>query len=451
MKRKWLAMLLALFVGCSGVAFVSCADEHLGQGSGGVSESGVSNSNESESDTFESGSNEDLEETDVDLFTFTLLSNDSYELTKYNGEESVVVIPATYENKPVTTIGEGAFSKCYNLTRVVIPNSVISMGNDAFFSCINLSKIGIGSSLAIIGEYALSDCPLSEIVVDDNNAVYKVVHGNLYTKDGKTLVQYAIGKSNSSFVIPDRVATIADNAFRGAKNLTEIVIPDSVTTIGSAAFYCCYNLTKVTIPDSVTAIRSGTYGLFESCSGLVNVNIGNGVTSIGDSTFSGCRNLSCVTIGAVVNFIATGAFWDCTSLTEIIVNEQNTHYKSVDGNLYTKDGKTLLQYATGKSTAVFAIPDDVTKIGGGAFKSCKNLTEVLIPASVATICEEAFFFCDGLTKIVIPATVETVEFSAFRGCGNLHIYCEVERAPYGWDSNWNYSNNSSVTWGYMGE
>ena len=70
------------------------------------------------------------------------------------------------------------------------------------------------------------------------------------------------------------------------------------------------------------------------------------------------------------------------------------------------------------------IPDEVTKIGNGAFWGCRDLASVVIPDSVTTIGEYAF--C---------------------GCHNLTIYCETKSKPSGWDSDWNYSNRP-VVWGY---
>ena len=83
------------------------------------------------------------------------------------------------------------------------------------------------------------------IVVDENNTAYQSINGNLYSKDGTVLITYAIGKTDTSFVIPNSVTTIGYAAFSGCSNLTSVTIPDSVTTIGSRAFYECYNLTDV--------------------------------------------------------------------------------------------------------------------------------------------------------------------------------------------------------------
>ena len=106
------------------------------------------------------------------------------------------------------------------------------------------------------------------------------------------------------------------------------------------------------------------------------------------------------------------------------MSKNNNYYKSIDGNLYSKDGAKLIQYAIGKKQNEFVIPDSVTNIGPYAFNNCTNLTNVIIPDSVTNI-----------------------EHSAFNNCTNLTIYCESTSKPIGWDYYWNGSNRP-VVWGY---
>ena len=312
-----------------------------------------------------------------------------------------IVIPSTYNGLPVTSIGDGAFCVCLSLTSINIPDSVTSIGEMAFSKCISLTSIE----------------------VDENNTKYKSIEGNLYNKDGTVLIQYATGKQDISFEIPDSVTSIGDGAFGGCISLTSINIPDSVTSIGNYAFSYCDSLTSVTI--------------------------GNSVTSIAES-----------------------AFFYCISLTSIEVDENNTKYKSIDGDLYNKDGTVLIQYAKGKSNPPFEIPnsvtsigqyafyccfrltnviipDSVTSIGDEAFGGCISLTSINIPDSVMSIGDEAFSDCDSLTSITIPNSVTSIGQYAFSDCDSLTIYCEAEAKPDAWYDDWN--SNCSVVWGYKGE
>ena len=94
--------------------------------------------------------------------------------------------------------------------------------------------------------------------MDENNDYYKSEDGNLYTKDGSVLMQYAIGKQETSFVVPDTVTTVDSKAFSRCAALESVVLPDSVTSIEAYAFYECYNLKSVIFGDPSDWTASGT-------------------------------------------------------------------------------------------------------------------------------------------------------------------------------------------------
>lgn len=160
----------------------------------------------------------------------------------------------------VESIGDAAFAWCSSLTDVIISNSVTSIGYSAFYSCGSLKRVTIPYSVTSIGDGAFSDCEnLENIVVDSLNRNYQSIDGNLFNKSKTVLLQYASGKRDKQYTIPDQVTNIGELAFSGCSSLTNIVIPNSVTSIGYCAFYSCSNLAYVTISDSVTYIEDGAF------------------------------------------------------------------------------------------------------------------------------------------------------------------------------------------------
>ncbi|MCD2493373.1 leucine-rich repeat protein [Lacrimispora sp. NSJ-141] len=279
----------------------------------------------------------------------------------------------------VTSIGNGAFVGCYNLTGdLTIPSSVTSIGNSAFWGCDKLDgNLTIPSSVTSIGSYAFAGCSKLE--------------GNL--------------------TIPSSVTTIGDFAFNNCSKLEgDLTIPDSVTTIGNSVFSYCSNLSgNLTISDKVTSI--GSYA-FSSCSNLKgDLKIPTGVTSIGSYAFWGCSKLDGnLTIPSSVTSIGSYAFSDCRKLR---------------GNLTIPTGMTSIESFAFQNcsnlTGNLTIPDSVTSIGKNAFQGCSNLTgNLTIPDSVTNIGSFAFQNCSNLKgDLKIPAGVTSIGDSVFENCGNL--------------------------------
>lgn len=95
----------------------------------------------------ESEIDEDIEPTDAKWFKFTLLEDGSgYSVAKCddydeNTYPTEIVIPATFNNKPVTSIENYAFAWCDSLTNITMPHSVTSIGDYAFNSERDFRKI----------------------------------------------------------------------------------------------------------------------------------------------------------------------------------------------------------------------------------------------------------------------------------------------------------------------
>lgn len=251
----------------------------------------------------------------------------------------------------------------------------------------------------------------------------------------------------TSVVISDFVTTIGEKAFSGCSSLTSATLGSSVTTIGKDAFVGCTSLTNITIPNTVTSIGESAFtncgftsiniptsvtilnrNVFYACRALASIEIPTSVTWIEPTVFWGCKSLTSVEIHSLVKYIGRGAFGDCSLLTSIEVNPNNQHYQSIDGNLYTKDGKTLVQYAIGKANTSFTVLELVNTINDYAFFNCTHLTTVTIPKSVTNICFSAFNGCTSLTSIIYEGTIEdwnaiTKGISWDSDTGSYTVYC----------------------------
>lgn len=174
---------------------------------------------------------------------------------------------------------------------------------------------------------------------------------------------------------------------------------------------------------------------------------------IGKSLFESKANRL---ISAVIgeNTVTLPDFFNMEKLKNISVHEKNVNYKSIDGVLYSKDGKTLICYPSDKSGDVFVCPDGVEYIMSGAFCKNKNISAVFLPESLIDIGANPFeecknlkmievsrknnYFCDdngilysktkdkllacpcAIQKPRIPEGVCQIGYSAFSGCDKIY-------------------------------
>ena len=267
-------------------------------------------------------------------------------------------------------IAFNAFSGCYNLTEVELPESIESIGNEAFSKCMNLTKINLPAHLPGISAGLFKSC-----------------------------------SSLASIGIPDSVTTIGREAFCGCGALERVQLPKGLTEIGETAFANCNNLTEITVPEGVSCIEAQS---FRNCSNLAVVMIPNAVQRIGYAAFSGCSSLKKLVLPDGVISIGSSAFEGCSSLEEVSLPKV---LDCIDSNTFS--GCNCLTSVT--------LPPHITKIENGAFSGCSNLGQLILPDTVTLIGSNAFDGCVALSDVTLPGKLPEFMSGAFKGCSAIRL------------------------------
>ena len=231
------------------------------------------------------------------------------------------------------------------------------------------------------------------------------------TASGDITIPETVPYDNSQYT----VTSIGYDAFYFCTSLTSVTLPENLNSIGVYAFSYCTGLTSVILPENLTSIGDNA---FSSCNGLTSITFPESLTSIGERAFSSCTSLTLITIPEKVTSIGEAAFSNCTNLTEINVASENKNYTSIDGVLFSKDLKSLLNYPGGK-LGDYTVPDGVVSIKNYAFYSCTGLTSITFPESLTSIGSYAFYLCTSLTSVNLPESLTSIGFFAFYSCTGL--------------------------------
>ena len=223
------------------------------------------------------------------------------------------------------TLGEAAFGANTNFenTKIVIPASLKKIGIDYEVNGENL-----GLSTHDFYNFGASVRKFEAFEVEEGNENFVAIDGVLYTKDKKRLISYPRNKKGDTYEILDGVVTLDEFAFASNMNLQTLKVPDSLT-----------------FEPRKKGIRSGNRAP------------------------------------------VTAALYSYSAIQDIILNETNPNYTSIDGVVYTKDKKELLCVSTGRTKEVI-IPDGVeTIIDYAVFPSqvARSIPKMYIPSSLTNI------------------------------------------------------------------
>lgn len=305
---------------------------------------------------------------------------------------------------------------CYqlmNLSSVTIGSNVTSIGEGAFSKCTNIEKV-VWNAKNLPDFADASEAPF----YDSQETITSFTFGTTVEHIPAYLCSDMSGLT--SVTIGDGVSSIGGSAFYNCYSLSYLKLGNTIKTIGDYAFADCNSLATLTIPNSVKSIE---YAAFQGCSALTSITVPSG--NIASYAFSYCSDLTSVSIGSGVTNIGTDAFGYCNDLASIRVANSNAYYDS------RENCNAIIETATNTLIAGCyntIIPYGVTAIGEYAFSACDNLTSIEIPNSVITIGNMAFSGCSNLTSIIIPNSVKSIGSRAFRGC-LTKVYVKATTPP----------------------
>lgn len=301
-------------------------------------------------------------------------------------------------NETTEEMIEHAFTYKSNLKKLIIPSSVKKIEKDCFSYCESLEEIvGLDEvkekSIDIFGGYY----SMEKIPYITKKETF-IFNNKLY---------HYKGTSQKVYQVPEGVKEIVAGAFTindKKDSLEEIILPNSLEVINEKAFFKRSQLKKINIPNNVKVIEKEA---FAECSSLEELYIPASVESIHSKAFPlyepGMRYLPEI---------------KCT-FRNITVSEDNQHYESKDGILYSKSTQEIIHIPYLLLNGDLNIFEGKTKIIAGIYKKNNTIQTIIIPEGIKVIEKNAFEHCEKVTELIMPDSVEVIEDYAFFGCSKL--------------------------------
>lgn len=273
--------------------------------------------------------------------------------------------------------------------------------------------------------------------------------------EAKTKVTYTLKKG--TLTIKGKGAMPAKMKFRKNKKIKKVIIKKGVTSVSYEAFALCKNLNSVTIPSTVKTIGIRSfYG-----TKISKITVPSKTKTIGQGAFGSCKSLKTIVmpgdfklkleedtddklwyVASDQSAVDTITFntklklanVSYLSANNLVVAKNDPSYQSIEGVIYTKDGKGIVR-----------VPQKRTelKIKEGCTEF--NMQSVLYNSTDSE--GDEFNNCSKLKKIVIPSSVKSINKIKYKtdradAC-DMHVDT-IEIAPKDFDANSLYALGSSL-------
>lgn len=313
--------------------------------------------------------------------------------------------------------GELANSNNSCFGSVVLDASVTTITYSTNFP--EVTSISIPATTLVIPNGAFTAPKLTSITVHADNPNYSSSNGSLYSKDGKQLIIYPSGRTDTSFSVPSSVEEITYCAFRQPQYLETATVPSSVL-IMDAGFLSCsvvdstltainvdaanpnyssldgvlFNKEKTTLISYPSSKRAISFTVPASVTRLISlvqtrylesILLPDGLITIDTYAFQKSFKLKTIDIPASVTDFGNYPFIQSPMFESFTVSAASATLKAIDGVLYSKNGLTLIEYPEGKKNETFEIQDGVTTVLSQWIWGNAYLKKITVPSSVSTI------------------------------------------------------------------
>lgn len=228
----------------------------------------------------------------------------SIDASAFEGCNKLATLQMSYDSLKVMDF---AFTRCRSAGSLICLNKVSYFGDHSFEDT-DLKSVLLNSNTKHIGKGAFSKC--NQLV---NVTLPFVGECQMPQSDDGFYFGYIF---SDSFGKDDNLQNVHDG-----ENVFEFYIPQSIK--------------------EVTVLSERIFkNAFKACYFIKRINLPN-IKVLLDDSFDGCDNLEMLALGPALDSFSGLSVRNCHVLESITIDEQCFKYKSLGGNVFSKDGKTI--------------------------------------------------------------------------------------------------------------
>lgn len=331
--------------------------------------------------------------------------------------------------KGITSLPIYAFDSLKQVEEIEIADTVRKIGADALPASRNLKKITMPGTFqylsdedsdyrsnsiiadqraqidTIVFNTTLSLKTLSyvkgrNLIVSKRDKKYKSVKGVIYSKDGKSIVR--VPAYRETLTVEEGCEEFCAQAVEYGRwngddeheiicqELKKIVLPASIRSVNEKKYYAVYS--------GISHVKE----IEVKSKQLKNTDILSLLSSFSLSKKSFLEQFDDISYkdGLCIN----------TRDASILFYQGDAEEFEIPGQIRRIEAEAF----RGSRLERIAIPDSVTWIGQGAFRSCERLQEVSLPKTMTRIPKKMFQSCLSLKNITLPENVTVIGEDAFR-------------------------------------